>query len=225
MKLGAFTLSYWANEQEARNRKAELELWQRHVSRIANCDTFVIGCGTYSNPTHCPINAVVANAEVQHTRLYDCETWTYSCCAEEAALWYFLLNTDCDAILHLCSDGFVRDKLYGEINKLMASDKLILAYNWQDMIDDAFYIMKRQGIVHYLNSRMRPNLSKTRQIIMEREKAIIFNGKWINPMPALDHYRYDGIHPSPSYEEVLTKWPMCIRPPKELLNLYANHLL
>lgn len=225
MKTAAFTLSYWHTKEDADRVTHEIDMSLRHIKRICSPHLVYVACGTISKPDYINLGVQIVNAEVEFSEEYTCDGWTYEICAKNAAMWHFILNTDCDILLYLCSDGFLRHNIHDDLCKFLVDNNLIMAYNWCHMIDDAFYVMKRKGVIRYLNNRRRPNLSKRKEMLSEEEMALIFENAWFNPKPTNSHYRYPGHLPLPKYETVIAEWPMCVRPPADLRDKYAGHLL
>jgi hypothetical protein len=226
MKIACFTLTYWTNPDNAKNKAPELEAWKKQVEKNLRPDVIYLACGTKSDPALKPIDLPVINAEVVCTKPYDVFNWCYALCAESAGMWYALLNTDCDVVVNIASDCVLNTDLRDLAQKFMERPELVCAPTWGDKwLEDAAVLYKRQGLTKFLNGRLRPNLSEgNEKLLTEMEKAHIFNGYWWNPWPNIPAMRQEyGIPHEKVVEDsrvISENWPIILRPSPTIRKRY-----
>lgn len=229
MRVACFTLVHWKNADDAQFKSAEIQGWSSLVDRILQPDVKYVACGTYSDPALCPIQCPVVNSGVEYTRGHDVRYWGYSFPAETAGLWHFILNTNCDVVMQMATDTVTKVNVRECAEKLMASDKLICAPSWAGVVEDAIIIYKRQGVVKFLNQRLRANLVEREKateepMLAEQEKARIFDGQWLNLWPERQTMRQEwGIpdrSPFPDELVITENWPFVLRPSPEIRKRY-----
>jgi hypothetical protein len=228
MKIACFTLTYWNDAKTAAAIADELRAWVAEVRGGFRPDYLYMCSGTYSDPKFNPLPDVpLINAEVVYRGPKDFTHNCYALCAEEAGLWYALLNTDADVVVQMCTDSIVNEDMRPLLDNFMARPELVCAPAWcRSYLDDAFVFYKRNAVVKYLNGRLRANLMDVEsgeQLITEDEKTRIFKGEWWNPWPANDNMRQDwnvGSCAVDSAHICRFNWPVVIRPAPDVTKFF-----
>lgn len=231
-------MSHWDNQQNADHWKGTLTLMVRAVKKFVPPYISlrpIISCGTWSDPTLCPIDAEVINClceRNQHNKqapdgiwhcdeLLNCFTFP----AFSAALSYALLaKMPWDLLLWVYHKNTVIGTDLGPIvDQFMQRPESLLAPSiWLKDPDLSLSFWKPRAVQKYMNCRFRPNLVRhpdapNPTLIFETEIGHIFKNDWWNPWPAITNFRL-GPNDRVTREEYLKTRPVLLGGPQEWLN-------
>lgn len=236
MKIIVATMSHWDDQRNADVWKGSLNLMLSCCRRfVPPYETIrpIITCGTWSEPSLCPIAAEVINCQCTRNEhnvqapdglwhsdeMYNCLTFP----AFNGALWYALLaKWPWDLLMWIYhKNTLIGQDLGPVLEQFMAHKEILMAPSiWRKWPDLSLSFWKKEAVVKYLNCRYRPNLirfpdvPKECHMLFENEVGLIFRDDWWNPWPEITNFRMDGHierfgtnNPNPITKEEVLMWP------------------
>lgn len=235
MKILAWTLSYWDNEQHSHRWDGQwygLPAWKARVGQyLKPFDTF-IASGTWSDPKWNPIpGTTVVNAGVPKDSPYEGNKRHYGICAFAAASHYALNRTDWDYCVTLDTDALIGAVDFPYIFTEFAKRKeIMMAPSWYNLdptgmayyIGGPFQCWKREGVVRLAHNRKLSDLRDAdepgREWFWERECFYMFRGgRWWNPWP---HIKHMGCMVG---DPVRERWPFIRKPSPRIVDDFLKH--
>ena len=238
MRIIAFTMSYWDNEEQARRAGELLVPWKETVDKWLKPVSAFIACGTWSEPALSPLGpeVPVINADAVKDRPYDVVWHNYSLCSFGAAFHYALSHAYWDLLAILDTETLIGnvnfEKLLGEF---LERPELHLNEDWHGRPGGPFQVWKREGASRWLNYRQRANFIPKPEVkegqeppaepmLQEYEMGVIFKDLWWNPWPEIPTMRQDHGEDSEKYvtPEDTLKWPFVRKPHPSIVERYLN---
>lgn len=227
MKIAVYSLTYWYSKAEAESKGDELYRWVRSMRYSINPDYMWLVSGTYSDPSFNPVYIPLINTGIAKTHGNDFQYWSYANLAHTFGLYHALLNTDCDLCAQFSTDSVINVDYTPILEEFMRRDELVCAPSWNNVIEDAAIFYKREGMLKYISSRLRPILVEPGAVpapmFTEVEALEIFKDTWWNPWPHIKSMRQEygfeqyGIPMWPSSKVIEEDWPMVIRPAPDII--------
>lgn len=227
MRVLTWSSVLWKTPEQAEAFRPELGYWldeQRRVLGDANC--FLVS-GTWSEPSWCPFNIPVLNAEVKETKPFNSGGWDYAKCAGTLGFWHAFFRKDWDILLYTDTTTLINCDLMKHLKDFVASGKQIMCCTGfiGHYLDNGFSAYTRDGVINYLHRRWHPDLSLTGHVLSEAEMTEIFQGQVFNPWPNVKNVRCD--HPYHKYmrhqeDAMLEKWPAITKPTPRLVELHRK---
>ncbi len=236
IRVWAWTTSWWDGPEQARaatDGTFGLLAWHQRVTQYLSPSHCFIACGTWSNPTLCPLHRVpVINAGITQGTPYDIY-YNHLCLAAWTGAMAYALNhrESWDLLVLLDTDALIGAIDFDALlREFLRRDEILLAQWWGSDIGGPLYVWKPEGAVRFMHGRHRANLlpqpsdkKAKKPPTSEAEMLSIYSGAWWNPFPELRTVRQDYGQTDPERDNAkVLKWPLVRKPDPAIIDEYTR---
>jgi hypothetical protein len=188
IKTAVFSVSFWKDEKHP-----YYDDWRKCVDKNINYDYLFTCPGSYSDPKIMENEIDVIQIGVENDLPYS-RDWNYWHVGFRTALVHLLLNIkDFDIAIHVQDSLLLNMNLDSYIQEFYERDDILASPQYLSegglSIETSFMMLKKEAIKKYINSPLRPSLSKQQVINVEEEAFYMFKDKWWNFIPEVPTIR------------------------------------
>ncbi len=195
MKILVYGVTNWDSKAQADYLKPSLEEWRNRVRYFCNDPELFMASGTYSDPTHNPLNIHLVQNGVTKTRPY-CKNWNYFRNGFITGCWEALINREFDILVHVQCRTFLGTDMISNLHRFNDSNKQIMApryvsktRNITNSVEIGCMAMKPDAVRLFTSFGLRPSLSPFEQKNCETETLDLFGDSWYNMYPEISTTR------------------------------------
>lgn len=182
IKTAVFSVNYWEDVEPP-----EYSCWRKCVDKNINYDYIFTCPGNYCDPKIMENKIEVVQIDIKKTKEYN-RDWSYFRVGFLNALYHLMLNIkDFDIAIHVQNNTIINMDLNPIINEFYEREEIIAAPQFLSegglMIETALMLLKKEAILKYITSPLRPSLTENETLNVEEEAIRMFFEDWWNFLP------------------------------------------